>query len=275
MLAVTALIVTLTGASPASALTGQSEVQKTIQAKTGKTAAPMTTSQKVGDVSIGAGRSAGKALESYTQTPDARSTRVLAVVEEASQNVVTYPVTSSAGTRVEPQANGSVNLVQDVIGPPADQSSTFTTSVVVTTIHTPWAVDANGKSLPTTYTYANGVLTQRINTTGAAFPVVADPWVTGGLFTYVHFSRAETINLYKTWKTSGTPTEVAGLCALMAPIPAVGFILAVGCAFVISRAIADINTTITYCNAAFHRRLVIKLLPAAPYYFGSYSEYSP
>lgn len=197
------------------------------------------------------------------------------MVEEASQNVVTYPVTSPAGTRVEPQANGSVNLVQDVTGPPADQSSTFTTSVMVTTIHIPWAVDANGRSLPTTYTYANGVLTQRINTTGAAFPVVADPWVTGGLFTYVHFSRAETINLCKTWKTSRTPTEVAGLCALMSPIPAVGFILAVGCAFVISRAIADINTTITNCNAAFHRRLVIKLHPAAPYYVGSYSEYSP
>jgi hypothetical protein len=126
MMAVTALIVTLTGAAPASALTGQSDVQKTIQAKTGKTAAPMTTPQKAGDVSIGAGRSAGgRALESYAQTPDAKSTRVLAVVEDASQSVVTYPVNSPAGTRAEPQADGSVNLVRDVTGPPADQSGTF------------------------------------------------------------------------------------------------------------------------------------------------------
>jgi len=176
MVAVTALIVTLTGTAPASALTGHSDVQKTIQAKTGKTATPMTTPQEAGDVSIGVGRSAGKALESYAQTPDAKSTRVLAVVADASQSVVTYPVTSPAGTRVEPQANGSLNLVHDVTGPPADQSRTFTTSATVTTIHTPWAVDANGKSLPTTYAYANGVLTQKINTTGAAFL----SWLTRG-----------------------------------------------------------------------------------------------
>jgi hypothetical protein len=270
--AVMSLMATMISASTAMA-TDQS-VQQIIQNKTGATASPMTAPQQAGDISIGTGRSAGKALESYTQTPDAKSTRVLTVVADASQSVVTYPVTSPAGTRVEPQTNGSVDLVQDVTGPPADQSGTFTTSATVTTIHTPWAVDASGKSLPTTYTFANGVLTQKINTTGAAFPVVADPWVTGGWFDYVHFSRNETFQIYNGWKL-GTPVEVAGLCVLMGPIPGIGFIMAVGCGFVMLRAIADINVTVWYAVHNYNKRLVIKLLPFSPYYFGSYAEYSP
>jgi len=241
MVAVTALIVTLTGAAPAS---------------------------------IGVGRSAGKALESYAQTPDAKSTRVLAVVAHPSESVVTYPVTSPAGTRVEPQANGSLNFVQDVPGPPADQSNTFTTSATVATIHTPWALDADGKSLPTTYAYANGSLTQKINTTGAAFPVVADPWATSGLFLYVHFSRVETFKIYNAWKL-GTPQETAVICGLLAVVPAAGPILAGACTVVILRAIADINVTVNYAVNNYHKRLVIRLQPVAPYYFGSYAEYSP
>jgi hypothetical protein len=40
----------------------------------------------------------------------------------------------------------------------------------------PWAVDANGQPLPTYYTIAGDVLVQHIDLTGAAFPVVADPF---------------------------------------------------------------------------------------------------
>ena len=196
MLAVTAVVVTLTAAAPASALTGQSDVQKIIQTKTGKTAAPMTTPQKAGNVSIGVGRSAGKALESYAQTPDTKSARVLAVVEDASQSVVTYPVTSPAGTRVEPQPDGSVKLVSEIAGPPASQSGTYTTTAPVTTIDKPWAVDAAGKNLPTTYAFANGVLTQKINTAGATFPVVADPTWSLGWYLYVHLTRTEVFKAY-------------------------------------------------------------------------------
>lgn len=274
MTAVTALVVTLTGTASASALTGQSDVQKIIQAKTGKTAAPMTEPQKVGDVSIGTGRSAGKALESYTQKLDAKSTRVLAVVKDASQSVVTYPVTSPAGARVEPQSDGSLNLVSDIAGSPADQSGTYKTSAMVTTINKPWAVDAAGKSLPTTYAFAGGVLTQKINTTGATFPVVADPWITWGIFMYVHFSRVETFKLWNAWKL-GTPTEVAGLCALFALGHVPGIVAGVGCAFYVSRVIADINVTVNYAVHTYHKRLVIKMFIGSLLYAGSTTEYAP
>ncbi|MBE1490777.1 hypothetical protein [Plantactinospora soyae] len=44
-------------------------------------------------------------------------------------------------------------------------------------VRAPWATDATGKSLPTSYAVEGEYLTQRIDTTGAVFPVVADPSV--------------------------------------------------------------------------------------------------
>jgi hypothetical protein len=45
----------------------------------------------------------------------------------------------------------------------------------LTILATPWAVDANGQQLPTEFVYDDGVLTQVVDTTDAAFPVVSDP----------------------------------------------------------------------------------------------------
>ncbi|MGG7464985.1 MULTISPECIES: hypothetical protein [unclassified Plantibacter] len=39
----------------------------------------------------------------------------------------------------------------------------------------PWAVDANGHSVPTSYSVEGNVLVQHVNHAGAAYPVVADP----------------------------------------------------------------------------------------------------
>ncbi|MFI5933178.1 hypothetical protein [Actinoplanes sp. NPDC051494] len=58
-------------------------------------------------------------------------------------------------------------------------------------IDSPWAKDATSKDLSTRYTLAGNVLTPTTNTTGATFPVVADPKVSLGLRVYVRYSRAE------------------------------------------------------------------------------------
>ncbi|WP_127549896.1 hypothetical protein [Actinoplanes sp. OR16] len=42
-------------------------------------------------------------------------------------------------------------------------------------IDTPWAVDANGNELPTSYSVNGTTLSQTVDTLGAAFPIVADP----------------------------------------------------------------------------------------------------
>jgi hypothetical protein len=42
-------------------------------------------------------------------------------------------------------------------------------------VDAPWAVDAHGVSLPTSFTVENGTITQVVDTAGAVFPVVSDP----------------------------------------------------------------------------------------------------
>ncbi|GAA5199427.1 hypothetical protein GCM10023346_39110 [Arthrobacter gyeryongensis] len=47
--------------------------------------------------------------------------------------------------------------------------------IVIPFISAPWALDANGKELPTSYTVNGSKITQHVNTNGAAYPIVADP----------------------------------------------------------------------------------------------------
>lgn len=61
-------------------------------------------------------------------------------------------------------------------------------------IDAPWAVDAEGRSLPTHYEISGTTLTQVVDTTGATFPVVADPTVQFfGPYIQVHLNRHESI----------------------------------------------------------------------------------
>src|SRR6218665_172358 len=48
---------------------------------------------------------------------------------------------------------------------------------VLGTVFKPWAVDAAGNSVPTSYSWDNGALTQHVDLSvpGIEFPVVADP----------------------------------------------------------------------------------------------------
>jgi len=64
---------------------------------------------------------------------------------------------------------------------------------VVNSVLPPWATDAAGKAIPTSYAVAGDILTQTVDHEGAAYPVVADPrtacdWV----YCTVEFNRSET-----------------------------------------------------------------------------------
>lgn len=57
----------------------------------------------------------------------------------------------------------------------------------------PWARDARGRSLDTRYRLSGSVLSQVIDTTGAAFPITADPHYTWGWISgTIYFNKAET-----------------------------------------------------------------------------------
>ncbi|QNA77609.1 hypothetical protein C8250_042835 [Streptomyces sp. So13.3] len=84
---------------------------------------------------------------------------------------------------------------------------------VVGTIDAPWAKDANGVSVPTSYTLQGNHLIQTVNHAGAAYPVVADPHVSFGWWIYVRFSKEEAKGVAHKIAV-GTPA-VAAVCGIM------------------------------------------------------------
>jgi len=87
-----------------------------------------------------------------------------------SQNAKTarkirFTTTIPDGTGWVPQSNGQIYLMPKGGGQPDP----------IMVLAAPWAVDANGVSLPTSYTVKGKTIIQTIDTKGAAFPIVSDP----------------------------------------------------------------------------------------------------
>lgn len=98
--------------------------------------------------------------------PTRQGAQILTVLDSAaSATNHAYQMQIPAGGQAIQNADGSI-AVTDGEGTPE------------VTIATPWAQDATGRDLPTHYTLHDNTLTQHIDTTGATFPVVADPKVT-------------------------------------------------------------------------------------------------
>ncbi|HEU4676950.1 MAG TPA: hypothetical protein VFS29_13220 [Motilibacteraceae bacterium] len=106
--------------------------------------------------------------------------RVMAVVKnhEAAKNLqwnLGIPVGDSATV----QPDGSVQ-VANVAGE------------VHFTVAKPWAVDANGVPVSTSYTVTRGALIQHLDVTpNTAYPIVADPSVSFGWYVYVHLNGTD------------------------------------------------------------------------------------
>jgi hypothetical protein len=109
-----------------------------------------------------------------------QATRELAVLT-AGQSSATFTGLIPAGSKITPTK---------------EDFQVLTPSGLKMTIGAPWAVDAAGKQLATSYTFTGNTITQNVDTTGATFPVVADPTVTYLLVKYVHFSRTEVFKAY-------------------------------------------------------------------------------
>lgn len=84
------------------------------------------------------------------------------IASEDSSGEYGYELGIPDGGTVEENEDGSLTVLD------GDE-------IPVAAIEKPWAQDANGDQLDTTYTMDGNVLTQHVNLDGAAFPVVADP----------------------------------------------------------------------------------------------------
>jgi hypothetical protein len=129
--------------------------------------------------------------------PDEGATRLSAILSEPPSEHPQW--TFETGTQLLLLDDGSVS-VSDADG-------------FLGGIEAPWAIDAEGQSLPTHYEVSGATLTQIVDTTEAAFPVVADPTVQFfGPYIQVHLNKAE----------SRTAVTGYGACAAVlskSPVP--------------------------------------------------------
>lgn len=139
-----------------------------------------------------------------------------------------YQVDVPAGMKLVQQSDGSL-----LIGTQS-QVGDIVTLDVDGVIGAPWAVDANGKRVATSYQVSNdGVVTMHVeHSQGVAYPVVADPSYSNGGFLVtwsVWAPTAVTVYLNKA-RTSDAEDGGALVCIGIAFVPVVGPALAAICA---------------------------------------------
>lgn len=109
-------------------------------------------------------------------------------VLKPGEDVASFRLDVPDSVSVEPNATGGFDLIEKADG----------VAVSYAQVQAPWAVDADGTALATSYDYVGGVITQKVQVSGATYPVVADPKITVGLWNapygpgvYVNFTGAE------------------------------------------------------------------------------------
>ncbi|MEU7649860.1 hypothetical protein [Streptomyces huasconensis] len=130
---------------------------------------------------------AAKNTDIAVQLTDDGGARALTTLKNAqAPTQQRYELNLPQGTEAVANEDGGYDLVRKVTNDSA--------AVAVGAIDAPWAKDAGGNKVPTSYKLEGTTLIQQVNTTEeTAFPVVADPkftwgWVTGT----VYFNKSET-----------------------------------------------------------------------------------
>lgn len=134
--------------------------------------------------------------------------RISSVLESAeADHSVSYEVEIPDGYRLEPQPDGSIEIVSPAVKLPDGGS----VAVAVGSFERPWALDANGQSVPTHYVVDGDVITQVIAAhPDAAYPLVADPRVDLKWYRIIlYFSKSETRTIANGGWGAAT---IAGIC---------------------------------------------------------------
>ncbi|GAA2364368.1 hypothetical protein [Nonomuraea africana] len=122
--------------------------------------------------------------------------RVLTVIKDASAPTeYRFPITAPENSTLELDEDGATVLI-------------YNEEVYLGEIDAPWAKDANGNPVPTTYRVEGMTLIQTVHHAGAAYPVVADPalklqctWWKA--MCRVIFSRTLTKRIHNAWLYGG------------------------------------------------------------------------
>jgi len=234
-LAVTALPAT---AAPQSR---DAVAERTISAHTGASATKLDRSSTIHGYRVNPATTGGKQLTTYAQNRK-DGLAVIAVLDHG-QSRADFTGLVRAGERAESSMNGGLVILRG--------------KTIVAAVEAPWATDAAGKSLPTSYTVKGNHIVQDVDTTGAAFPVVADPHISFGW----HYVNVEYLQYTwsETWKVQLAIGKVALVAALAcsASGPAVPF-----CAYYAGYFYNNIKST---TDAAIAHKKCLKIrMPLVP-----------
>jgi hypothetical protein len=104
----------------------------------------------------------------------------------------TYHLNLPAGAVLLPATQEYATTDNMPAATPTDSSYVIELNgAIIGDIDAPWAKDANGAAVPTSYTLQGSDLIQTVSHQGAAYPVVADPKVSFGWYVYVRWNKAE------------------------------------------------------------------------------------
>ncbi len=78
-------------------------------------------------------------------------------------------------------------------------------------VEAPWATDALGRDLPTSFSVNGSILTQSVDLSNAEFPVVADPTFACKPICNAYFNKAETRDIAN--GSSGAGVMITAACA--------------------------------------------------------------
>lgn len=179
----------------------------------------------------------------------------------------TYPI----GDGVQPvvEANGSVSLTKLVSTIDPSTGAALSATAIVGSFAEPWARDARGVAVPTHYELNGSSVVQVVDHAGAgfAYPIVADPRITNGIFiSTIWFSRAETATLSAGgWGATG----IAALCTLAGgPIAGGACLLAAGS--IVYTAGVAYHSVPKKCVAVQLNSLIIVTFPSVYVYTNQY-----
>jgi hypothetical protein len=146
------------------------------------------------------------------------------VISNPAQTVSSYKFTLPTGYKLVPQTDGSIAIMS---GP---ETKAPTQATTLGWIDSPWAIDANGVSVPTSYTVSGKVLTQTIQPNASTvFPVVADPSISFGWFIYINFSHSDLLWAKFVGAIEDATNYASIACAILGAAPAAGWAAAFIC----------------------------------------------
>lgn len=181
-------------------------------------------------LSISAGNATDDLAGVEAQALNDHSARLLAVFDEPRSNhSAEFSLDVPEGFKADLQADGSVDIVPgDEMQAAIDDAGAFGT-VVIAKIDAPWARDANGQEVETTFELHGDKLIQVVEpSANTTYPIVSDPRVVWmGYYAQLWYNKAETLQMRDSGVVVGSMLALAATLAAFGPAgAAIGAVMA-------------------------------------------------